>query len=209
MPDLFSDATPAAIDLKGAAVWQGLLDRASQEHIVADLRRVAEAAPFQRYETSRGRKLSVRMTSAGALGWISDRRGYRYVAQQPGGSEWPPIPASLLSVWARLVPEVRGPESCLVNYYGDGARMGLHQDKDESDFSCPVVSISLGDDGLFRIGGPERSDPTKSIWLRSGDVVVLSGGSRLAHHGVDRIRFRSSDLLPDGGRINLTLRVVG
>ena len=102
----------------------------------------------------------------------------------------------------------RLPDCCLINYYGEDARMGLHQDKDEADFSYPVVSISLGDDGLLRLGNPTRGGTTDSLWLNSGDVVVMGGEARLAYHGVDRIRFKSSRLLPKGGRLNLTLRVV-
>ena len=103
----------------------------------------------------------------------------------------------------------RAPDSCLLNYYGEGSRMGMHQDKDEADTRWPVVSISLGDEALFRVGGIEKPSPSKSVWLRSGDVVVLEGAARLAWHGIDRVRFRSSELLPDGGRINVTLRVAG
>jgi alkylated DNA repair protein (DNA oxidative demethylase) len=102
----------------------------------------------------------------------------------------------------------RKPDSCLINYYSGAAKMGLHQDRDEASFDWPVVSISLGDDALFRIGGMDRRDPTESFWLSSGDVVVLQGESRLAYHGVDRVRFGSSRLLEGGGRLNLTLRVV-
>ncbi len=101
------------------------------------------------------------------------------------------------------------PDCCLLNYYGSEARMGLHRDADETDFSWPVVSISLGDSARFRIGGVQRSDPTTSVLLESGDVVVMGGEARLAYHGIDRIRFGSSRLLPSGGRLNMTLRVVG
>ena len=122
--------------------------------------------------------------------------------------EWPPIPVSILALWQEITGLERAPDCCLINYYSEGARMGLHQDKDEVDFSYPVLSLSLGDDGLFRMGGTERGGKTQSVWLTSGDVVVMGGAARLAYHGVDRIRFGSSSLLPDGGRINVTLRVV-
>jgi alkylated DNA repair protein (DNA oxidative demethylase) len=112
-----------------------------------------------------------------------------------------------LAVWERFAPGARAPECCLVNLYRE-ARMGLHQDRDEADLSQPVVSISLGDEALFRVGGTERGGPTRSVWLRSGDVAVLAGPARLAFHGVDRVRAGSSSLVPGGGRINLTLRVV-
>lgn len=173
-----------------------------------DLRAVAATAPFFRPETRRGQKMSVRMTSAGSLGWVSDRRGYRYEPRHPSGMAWPPIPPSVLAVWQAVSGVQRQPDACLINFYGEGARMGLHQDRDEGDFSWPVVSISLGDDGLFRVGNVERGGRTESVWLRSGDVCVLQGSSRLVYHGVDRIRFGSSALLPEGGRVNITLRVV-
>jgi alkylated DNA repair protein (DNA oxidative demethylase) len=148
------------------------------------------------------------MTSAGRCGWVSDRRGYRYEPRHPSGVDWPPIPDRILGLWREVTRLGRDPDCCLVNYYDAEARMGLHQDRDEADFSWPVVSVSLGDDALVRVGGTERSDPTASLWLRSGDVAVLEGASRLAFHGIDRVRAGSSTLLERGGRINLTLRVV-
>ncbi|HGG06552.1 MAG TPA: alpha-ketoglutarate-dependent dioxygenase AlkB, partial [Aliiroseovarius sp.] len=150
----------------------------------------------------------VQMTSAGRFGWVSDHRGYRYAKHHPAGGTWPQIPQAVLDVWQAVSGTKRAPECCLVNFYRDDARMGLHQDRDEADFSEPVVSISLGDDALFRIGGTERGGKTVSHWLRSGDVLVLKGPARLAFHGVDRLRPQSSRLLKAGGRINLTLRVV-
>ncbi len=197
-----------SIDLAGARLFKGMLDRTAQEALVAALRPLVLAAPFFHPETRWGKKMSVRMTSAGRLGWVSDRRGYRYEPRHPGGAEWPEIPDEVLNVWRSVAGTERLPDCCLINYYGEGARMGLHQDRDEGDFSYPVVSISLGDDALFRIGGTERQGPTQSAWLSSGDVLVLDGPARLAFHGIDRLRFGSSDLLRDHGRINLTLRVV-
>jgi alkylated DNA repair protein (DNA oxidative demethylase) len=169
---------------------------------------VAAAAPFVRPETPRGRPMSVRMTAAGRYGWITDRKGYRYEPRHPSNVDWPPIPGQVLALWHDVTGLDRAPDCCLVNWYGEGARMGLHQDRDEADFTMPVVSVSLGDEALFRVGGTERGGRTGSVWLRSGDVAVLEGESRLAYHGIDRIRFGSSTLLPQGGRINLTLRVV-
>ena len=201
-------APPPSVTLRDVPVWRGWFDPAAQTALVDDLRAVARAAPFYRPVTPRGQQMSVRMTACGRLGWVSDRRGYRYEARHPSGVGWPPIPAPVLDLWHRLTGLERAPDCCLVNYYGEGARMGLHQDRDEGDFSFPVVSVSLGDEGLFRVGGTERGDRTESLWLRSGDVAMLAGPSRLAFHGVDRIRFGSSTLLPDRGRINLTLRVV-
>ncbi len=198
----------APIDLNGVVVWPGHLAPPAQAALVAELRAVAAAAPFLRPVTPAGREMSVRMTAAGRYGWISDRGGYRYAARHPGGAPWPPIPSAVLAVWHRVTGLARAPDCCLINFYGEGARMGLHQDRDEADFAWPVVSISLGDEGLFRVGGTVRGGRTASLWLKSGDVAMLAGPARLAFHGVDRIRFRSSQLLPEGGRINLTLRVV-
>lgn len=197
------------LDLNGVKVWQSRLDRADQAALVDDLRSLANEAPFRRYETPGGRRMSVRMTAAGDLGWITDRMGYRYDPAQPDGRAWPDMPESVLAVWRAVSGVSRLPDSCLVNYYGEGARMGMHQDRDEAETDWPVVSISLGDEALFRVGGVTRGGPTRSVWLKSGDVAVLSGAARLAYHGIDRLRFGSSDLLPDGGRINVTLRVAG
>ena len=197
-----------AIDIRGVRLWPGYLDRPAQEAMVADLREVVRAAPLFSPETRFGRKMSVRMTAAGRYGWYSDRRGYRYERRHPSGVDWPPIPDSVLKVWQELAGTGRAPECCLVNFYDDGARMGLHQDRDEADFDQPVLSISLGDDALFRIGNVERGGRTESVWLTSGDVCLLAGPARLLHHGIDRTRPGSSTLLPQGGRINLTLRVV-
>ncbi|WP_270725382.1 alpha-ketoglutarate-dependent dioxygenase AlkB family protein [Shimia sp. Alg240-R146] len=196
------------LKIRGFEVAKGLLSPDAQQRLVDDLRAVARVAPMRSPVTRWGKPMSVKMTSAGRLGWISDRRGYRYEARHPDGMAWPPIPDSILALWREVTALDRQPDCCLINYYGEDARMGLHQDKDEGDFDWPVVSVSLGDDGLFRIGGTERGGSTESVWLQSGDVVVMGGAARLAYHGVDRIRFGSSRLLPDGGRINITLRVV-
>lgn len=196
------------ISEKGFIIHPGLLDPDAQARMLEDLRAVLRAAPLFHPVTPRGQEMSVRMTSAGRYGWVSDRRGYRYERQHPSGVDWPPIPQSVLSVWNQVAETERAPDCCLVNFYGEGARMGLHQDRDEADFSHPVVSISLGDEALFRMGNETRGGRTSSVWLRSGDVVVMGGEARLRYHGIDRIRFRSSVLLPRGGRINVTLRVV-
>jgi len=149
------------------------------------------------------------MSNCGTLGWVSDESGYRYQRAHPDtGRPWPPFPPALLAIWRALSQYRYPPEACLINFYGSGAKMGLHQDRDENDFDAPVVSISLGDSCLFRVGGTRRNEPTRSFRLNSGDVVVLGGAARLAFHGVDRIYPGTSGLLPDGGRINLTLRRV-
>ena len=196
-------------DVNGALLWKGFLDRSAQEAMAADIRRVAEAAPLFHPITPWGKPMTVRMTSAGKYGWFTDRRGYRYEERHPEtGEPWPEIPASVRAVWDAVAERQTPPDCCLVNYYSEKARMGLHQDKDEADFAFPVVSISLGDPAVFRIGGLERKGPTQSVALESGDVLVMGGAARLAYHGIDRIRFGQSDLLPRGGRINLTLRRV-
>jgi alkylated DNA repair protein (DNA oxidative demethylase) len=171
---------------------------------------IAEAPLFTPTMPRSGKPMSVRMTNCGPLGWVTDKeRGYRYQATHPEtGKAWPPIPAALLELWRELARYPAPPEACLVNYYAESAKMGLHQDKDEEDFAAPVLSVSLGDTGIFRVGGRSRKDPTRAFELKSGDVVVLGGGDRLAFHGIDRILTGTSDLIPEGGRFNLTLRRV-
>ena len=188
----------------------GYLDRAAQEALFAAVREIIRAAPLYTPRMPRsGKPFSVRMTNCGPLGWISDESGYRYQAVHPeSGKRWPPIPDILFKAWEDLSEFPDPPEACLVNVYAAGTKMGLHQDRDESEFSAPVVSLSLGDTCLFRIGGTKRSDPTRSFRLASGDALVLGGANRLAFHGVDRILAGTSTLLPEGGRINLTLRRV-
>jgi len=193
---------------RGFEIHKSYLDVTGQRALIEALRPVLKAAPLFSPSVPGGAQMSVRMTSAGAFGWYSDASGYRYAEAHPKGQTWPTIPDDVLAIWQDLTGLDRQPECCLLNYYGEDARMGLHQDKDEADFSFPVVSISLGDDGLFRMGNQSRGGKTEAIWLSSGDVVVMGGEARLTYHGVDRIRFKSSRLLPKGGRINLTLRVV-
>ncbi len=194
--------------LRGVLVFKGFLDRSAQAGMLVELRHVVAAAPLQSPQTPYGRPMSVRMTSAGKYGWCSDRTGYRYERRHPSGVRWPAIPVSVLRVWEEVTGLERQPECCLLNFYGTGARMGMHRDCDEADFSYPVVSVSLGDDALFRIGNRTRGGRTESVWLSSGDVVVLGGAARLLYHGVDRVKPGTSTLLNEGGRINLTLRVV-
>lgn len=196
------------LELRGFRIFKGFLDVAAQTEILSDIRGVATKAPPFSPMTPYGKPMSIQMTSAGKYGWFSDRSGYRYETHHPNGVVWPEIPDPVLGIWQQLVGDERLPDCCLINFYGEGTRMGLHQDRDEADFSWPVVSVSLGDDGLFRIGNQTKGGSTESIWLQSGDVVVMGGDARLTYHGIDRIRFGSSQLLPKGGRLNLTLRVV-
>lgn len=189
----------------------GYLDRPRQERLRDALDAAMEAAPpFQPRMPRTGKPFSVRMTNCGPLGWVSDREGgYRYQATHPEtGHVWPSIPSDLLAAWADLADFPHPPEACLVNLYEAGARMGLHQDRDEETFEAPVVSVSLGDTALFRIGGLTRAGPTRSIRLASGDAFVFGGPARMVFHGIDRVMSGSSTLLAKGGRINCTLRRV-
>jgi alkylated DNA repair protein (DNA oxidative demethylase) len=201
----------ATILAPGVTLTADYLDRAAQDDMLAAVRAVIAVAPLYVPRMPRTAKpMSVRMTNCGPLGWVTDAEcGYRYQERHPEtGAPWPPIPEIILKAWHDLACYPHPPEACLVNYYAPEARMGLHQDRDEQDFAAPVVSLSLGDTGLFRVGGLKRNDPTVSLRLASGDAVVLGGEGRLAFHGVDRILPGTSTLLPEGGRLNLTLRRV-
>jgi len=194
----------------GVVHWPGRLAAEEQAALVAELRAIARKAPFfQPRMPKTGKPFSVRMTNCGPLGWVSDERGYRYQPEHPEtGEPWPMMPAPLLALWEELSGYPHPPEACLINFYAAGTKMGLHQDRDEQDFDAPVLSISLGDAALFRIGGTTRGGKTISLKLASGDVLIFGGEARLAYHGIDRILSGSSTLLPEGGRINLTLRRV-
>lgn len=195
---------------KGVRHSPGHLTRDDQVALLEAIRAVVAAAPlFQPVMPRTGKPLSVRMTNCGGLGWVADRAGYRYQPTHPvTGAPWPAMPPQLLRIWEEMSGFDHPPEACLVNFYETGTKMGLHQDRDEEDLAAPVVSISLGDDCLFRVGEITRGGRTTSIRLQSGDIVVLGGEGRLAFHGVDRIYPATSALLKNGGRINLTLRRV-
>lgn len=187
------------------------LDLGAQRVLLAEIRQVIAQAPLYVPTMPRsGKPMSVRMTNAGPLGWVTDKaRGYRYQATHPEtGEPWPAIPRMLLDLWGALAGYPHPPQACLINYYDSDAKMGLHQDRDEEDFAAPVLSVSLGDTGVFRLGGTTRKDPTRKFELVSGGVFVLDGEDRLAYHGIDRILPGTSDLLGEGGRFNLTLRRV-
>jgi DNA oxidative demethylase len=196
--------------ISGFRFIAGYLARPAQDALLAAIRDVIAQAPLYTPRMPRtGKPMSVHMTNCGALGWVTDERGYRYQPSHPEtGAPWPAMPAPVLDAWAALSHYPHAPEACLINFYGAQARMGLHQDRDEQDFAAPVVSLSLGGTGLFRIGGDKRGGPTCTVRLASGDAVVLGGRARLAFHGVDRILPGTSTLLAEGGRINLTLRRV-
>jgi alkylated DNA repair protein (DNA oxidative demethylase) len=198
---------------EGFKLLPGYFNVSAQHDLAAAVLRALEDAPLYRPSMPRsGKPLSLQMSNLGPLGWISDKAGYRYEAAHPiTGQAWPAIPQALLDLWDAVGNWPDPPEACLVNWYDADARLGLHVDKDEDAEFAPVVSVSLGDRARFRLGGPKRSDPTSSLPVTSGDVVVLGGAGRRCHHGVDRIYPGSSTLLPEAwrpGRLNLTLRRV-
>jgi len=207
---LLSSSSGAVRVLPGVVYVPGFLSRTEQETLRDEVRAILVEAPLYRPRMPRtGKPFSVMMSNCGPLGWVSDEFGYRYQPNHPEtGRPWPAMPARLMEAWATLAPDGPPPEACLINVYDMKARMGLHQDSDEQEISAPVVSLSLGDTALFRLGGLKRGDATRSFRLASGDALVLGGPARMAFHGVDRILPGASTLLAEGGRINLTLRRV-
>ena len=194
----------------GAEFIPSALDHVSQLAVLADVRRVIAEAPLYRPRMPRsGRPFSVQMTNCGPLGWVSDKAGYRYQPSHPLTLQpWPALPPALLALWTQLTRYPAPPQACLINYYDAGAKLGSHRDEDEADKAAPVLSISLGDSASFHVGGLARTAKKVSRLLQSGDVVILGGPSRMAYHGIDRIKPGTSDLLAEGGRFNLTLRRV-
>ena len=192
--------------MEGFRFWPGALSASGQAALLAEVLAAAEQAPFYRPVTPGGRPFSVEMTGMGPLVWVSDRAGYRYQPTHPvTGAPWPSMPETLLALWSELTGWPEPPDACLVNLYRGPAKMGLHQDLDEQDHRAPVLSVSLGDSAMFRIGAA-GGGPTRTVRLASGDVCALTGPARLARHGIDRVIAGSSTLVPGGGRINLTLR---
>lgn len=189
----------------------GRLDASAQTALLEDIRDIVSRAPlFVPRMPKSGRAFSVRMTNCGELGWVASKdEGYRYdLAHPETGAPWPAIPKSLLRLWREVTRFPADPEACLVNWYAPGAKLGMHVDADEEASDAPVVSVSLGDDAWFRVGGLKRRDPSQRLLLRSGDVVVLGGEARRAYHGVDRIVAGTGTLLDEPGRFNLTVRRV-
>ena len=173
------------------------LDLAAQKALAdAIVNIMHEAPPFTPTMPQTGKPFSVAMTNCGPLGWVSDKAGgYRYQATHPEtGKQWPPMPQQLLEIWRKLSGCHADPEACLINTYAGKAKMGSHQDRDEADFSAPVLSVSLGDDAIFHVGGSKRTDPKARLTLKSGDVILLEGESRLAFHGIDRVLTGTSTL---------------
>ena len=194
----------------GFELHHGYLDLETQLDLVEKVREIIKHAPLFRPTMPKSAKpFSIQMSNCGDLGWVADKAGYRYQKLHPETNRsWPMIPSILIEIWNELTTYAAKPQACLINFYSKATKLGLHRDEDEEDFNAPVLSISLGDDCLFRVGGENRKDPTSSLRLISGDVVVLGGKARLCYHGVDRIYFGTSSLLKNGGRINLTLRRV-
>ncbi len=198
------------MNYNGYCLHSGFLGREGQEKLLLRIRDLLQDAPLYTPQMPRtGKPMSVRMSNCGTLGWVSDKQGYRYQEYHPENRiPWPAIPQILLDIWAGLAGYSAPPEACLINYYDAKARLGLHVDKDEIDMKAPIVSISLGDTALFRMGGTGRRDPTRSVRIISGDVMIMAGPARRCYHGVDRIYPGTSSLLAEGGRFNLTLRRV-
>jgi alkylated DNA repair protein (DNA oxidative demethylase) len=196
----------------GASVLRGFALAGASE-LLKSIAAIAELSPFRHLLTPRGLRMSVAMTNCGVLGWVSDRRGYRYEAVDPKtGSGWPPMPQRFIDL-AHSAAEAAGfpefePDACLINRYVPGARLTLHQDRDERDFSAPIVSVSLGIAATFLLGGDSRKDPQQRIQLQHGDVVVWGGASRLRHHGILPLRENSHPLTGEC-RYNLTFRKAG
>jgi alkylated DNA repair protein (DNA oxidative demethylase) len=193
----------------GVFLWRENFSPFEQKELRDQVMARLEQAPLYRpVMPDTGKPFSVEESNFGKLGWVSDKSGYRYQPTHPvTGAPWPAIPQPLLDVWAQINTEPE-PECCLVNFYRGGAKMGLHQDRDERDTSAAVIGISLGDSALFRIGGVARGGKTVSVTLASGDVIAFGGAARLAYHGIDRIKPGTSQLLAGGGRLSLTLRRV-
>jgi len=187
-------------------------DRNQQQALIEAVSDAANSGTpfFQSTMPKTGQPMSVVGSNFGPLGWVSDKeKGYRYENTHPKtGKPWPKLPDLLLETWFALTDYPAPPEACLINWYREGTRMGMHVDRDELDVNAPVVSVSLGDPARFRIGGPVRGGKTLSMKLSSGDVVVLGGEARQCYHGVDKIFYGGSTLVPKGGRINLTMRRV-
>lgn len=213
MADLFSNlpAPEETIEplAEGAAVLRDFA-RADAPALLAAIEAVSAAAPFRRMTTPGGYAMSVAMTNCGPVGWVTDRAGYRYQSTDPEtGRAWPPMPAALrgLALRAAAAGGFPGfdPDACLVNSYEPGAKLSLHQDRDERDFSHPIVSVSLGISATFLFGGLKRNDPVKKVRLEHGDVVVWGGPARLAFHGVEPL-LEGEHPLVGRRRINLTFR---
>lgn len=184
---------------------------ALQQKLLAAVRDIAREAPFQHPRTRGGGMTSAAMTNCGDAGWWSDRSGYRYITRQPGSERpWPPMPdifreAVGLAAQGTPWPDFQ-PDACLINFYEAGARMGLHQDRDERDFNQPIVTFSLGDDADFLVGGQTRTEKTTALVVESGDALSMGPPGRMLFHGIRKIYPSTSPLADLKGRISLTFR---
>ena len=193
----------------GCRYFPEFLNETSQRELLDHIQKALREAPlFHPTMPRTGKPFSVRMSNMGQIGWVSDKeQGYRYQADHPQTKRsWPQMPQLLHELWQELTGFALQPEACLINYYDAEARMGLHQDADEQHLQAPIMSISLGDKAHFRLGGLKRQDPTRTLILSSGDILILEPPLRMAYHGIDRIISGSSRLLDEGGRFNLTMR---
>lgn len=213
MTDLFDNLLPQKTEIAPDAFLLKGFALAEEAQLWVDLQKVIQAAPFRHMVTPGGFTMSVAITNCGDLGWVSDRKGYRYTQHDPlNGKPWPAMPASFQALAKAAAGEAGFkdfvPDACLINRYQIGAKMGMHQDKDEQDFNQPIVSVSLGLPATFQFGGLARSDKSINIPLQHGDVVVWGGEARLRYHGVLPLK---SGVHPQLGeqRINLTFRKAG
>jgi DNA oxidative demethylase len=213
MNDLFERVAPLDPPTEVMAEGAVLLRRAAlrfEADLLTALDDITATSPFRHMVTPGGYTMSVAMTNCGAAGWVTDRTGYRYDRVDPAtGHPWPPMPACFLALAVAAAtdagyPKFR-PDGCLINRYEPGARLSLHQDKNECDFADPIVSVSLGLPATFQFGGRKRNDPVKRFTLRHGDVAVWGGPSRLAYHGVSELKDGHHEIL-GRMRINLTFR---
>jgi alkylated DNA repair protein (DNA oxidative demethylase) len=211
--DLFDNIVenePRNVQLAPGAVLLTGFARSFETPLLAAASSVVECAPFRHLVTPGGHRMSVAMTSCGTAGWVSDRTGYRYTAIDPETRQpWPPMPDAFVDLALRAADKAGyanfRPDACLINRYGPGAKLSLHQDKDELDFNAPIVSVSLGLPATFLFGGLNRNDKTARYRLAHGDVVVWGGPARLAYHGVLPLADGDHPLL-GSQRINLTFR---
>ncbi len=191
---------------EGLEYYPNALNKELISKVTKQINIIFKAAPlYQPTMPKTGNKFSVKMTNCGKYGWVSDKKGYRYQETHPNTQKnWPPIPEELLNIWKKYTTLTINPDCCLINLYDENAKMGLHQDNDEEDFSYPVLSISIGADALFQIGGLKRNEKSSSLKLRNGDILIMKEKSRLIYHGISKIypneKFKE--------RINLTFRKV-
>ncbi len=209
MPGLFEEDA-RDVPLAPGAMLLGAFARTFEAPLLAALEHVVERAPFRHMLTPGGHRMSVAMTSCGSVGWVTDRTGYRYDSHDPeSGRPWPSMPEVFADLARQTASRAEfsgySPDACLINRYAPGARLSLHQDKDEQDYSAPIVSVSLGLPATFLFGGMHRGDPTMRVPLVHGDVVVWGGPARLRYHGVLPLK-DGQHALTGGYRINLTFR---